>query len=373
MVRTTSENSILNYDLGRVRLGGPIRAEYPPGVVLETSGKIGKNYRIRLSSVEEGYIHESYIEELAPESVRPEYYITSMYCSPSDSGDVLSIPYQEPVPYAVYPEPDQNRIVIALFGVKTSSTWITHRNGLKVIEKITWHQTTPETYTIYVNLKNPQIWGYDIKPVGSSLRFRIKYPPDLDSLEGEPLTGLKIAIEAGHGGDNYGAVGLSGLKEKDINLDLSLKLEKICRENGAEVLQIRDRDRYMLLSTKRDTSRYSDSDIHISIHANSGGGRGGYLGVSGTSTYYHNPFWAPLAKNIYDRLLELELNEFGVIGSFNYRVIRMTEMPSILVEQAFLSHAEDEEKLADDNFREDIAQKIYDGIIDYLKFMREKN
>jgi N-acetylmuramoyl-L-alanine amidase len=325
-----------------------------------------------LSEVEESYIHERFVEELPSESVKPGYYITSMYCAPSDSGDILSIPYPKPVPYAVYPEPEQNRIVIALFGVKTSSTWITHRNGRKVIDKVTWQQTTPETYTIYVNLKTSKIWGYDIKPDGRSLRFRIKYPPEKDSVDVKPLAGLKIAIEAGHGGDNYGAVGLSGLKEKDINLDLSLKLEKICRDNGAEVLQVRNRDRYMSLSAKRDTSRFSDSNIHISIHANAGGGRGGYLGVSGTSTYYHNPFWAPLAKNIYDRLLELDLNEFGVIGSFNYRVTRMTEMPSILVEQAFLSHAEDEEKLADENFRAQMAQKIYDGIIDYLNFVREK-
>lgn len=372
LVKTTSENSVLTYTLGNVRLGSPIRAEYSPGVILKTSGRIGDNYRVRLSNVEESYIDERNVEILSEETVTPEYYITSMFCAPTDSGDVLSIPYPEPVPYAVYPEPDQNRIVIALFGVKTSSTWITHRNGRKVIDKVTWHQTTPETYTIYVNLNTSKIWGYDIKQVGNSLKLKVKYPPELDSDADKPLAGLKIAIEAGHGGSNFGAIGLSGIKEKDINLDLSLKLEKLCRENGADVLQIRDRDKDMLLGTKRDTSRFSDSNIHISIHANAGGGRGGYLGVSGTSTYYHNPFWAPLAENVYDRLLETDLDEFGVIGSFNYRVTRMTEMPAILVEQAFLSNAEDEEKLADENFRTEMAQKIYEGIIDYLKFMRDK-
>ena len=73
---------------------------------------------------------------------------------------------------------------------------------------------------------------------------------------------------------------------------------------------------------------------------------------------------------IYPNQKELDLIEFGVVGSFNYRVTRMTEMPSILVEQAFMSHAEDEEKLANEQFRWQMAQKIYNGILDYLKYMQ---
>ena len=138
---------------------------------------------------------------------------------------------------------------------------------------------------------------------------------------------------------------------------------------GAEILQVRDSDKDMTLLEKRDIVQSSDADLLISIHANAAGG--GYLRVPGTSTYYNNPFWAPLAENIYSRLLELELEEFGVVGSFNYTVIRVSQMPSILVEQAFMSHAEDEEKLADPHFRQQMAQKIYEGIVDYLKYMQK--
>lgn len=106
-----------------------------------------------------------------------------------------------------------------------------------------------------------------------------------------------------------------------------------------------------------------------SIHANAAGTSRGYLRVPGTSTYYNNPFWAPLAENVYDRLLELGLAEFGVVGSFNYTVIRVSQMPTILVEQAFMTHAEDEEKLADPEFRKRMAIKIYEGLVDYLSYM----
>jgi N-acetylmuramoyl-L-alanine amidase len=123
----------------------------------------------------------------------------------------------------------------------------------------------------------------------------------------------------------------------------------------------------MLLIEKRDIAISSGADMLISIHANAGGR--GYLSVAGTSTYWHNPFWAPLAESIYKRLLETGLPEFGVVGSFNYTVTRTSQIPAILVEQAFMTHAEDEEKLADPDFRQLMAEKISEGITDYLRHM----
>jgi N-acetylmuramoyl-L-alanine amidase len=369
LIKTAKENSRLTYTLAEIRLGGPMRAEYPPGIILQTSGKVGESYRVKLSKIDDAYIDADYVEELPAGSLKPRYYISSLYCAPTDSGDVLRIPYYQNVPYTIVPEPDQKKILINLYGVETSSTWLTHKSGRKIIDKVTWQQITPVTYQIAVNLNDSKIWGYDIVKAGNNLIFRIKYPPEIESLSNKPLSGMKIAIEAGHGGANLGAVGLSGLLEKEINLDLSLKLGELCKNNGAEIVQVRDTDRPMYLSTKRDTSRNSGADIHISIHANSSGSGGGYLGVSGTSHFYHNPFWAPLAEMIHNNVLEMDISEFGVVGSFNYTVTRMSEMPAILVEQAFMSHAEDEEKLADEEFRMEMAEKICEGIIEFVEYM----
>ena len=369
LLKVKNEYARLVYNLGAPRLGGPIRSELGPGVVLKASGRVGDNYRIRLSNVEAGYINKDDVEVMSGSRLQPSYIVTSMTCSPSEGADIVSIPYPEPVAYEVYPDPDQKRLVITLFGAESASTWVTHRKGCRMIDKLTWEQTTPETFRVYVNLNSENIWGYDIKPVGRSLVLRIKYPPAYDLAAEKPLTGLKIAIEAGHGGDNTGAIGLSGLVEKEINLDLSFRLGELCAAMGAEVVQVRDSDRYMLLTDKRDIAISSGADMLISIHANAGGR--GYLSTSGTSTYWHNPFWAPLAQTIYDRLLETGLIEFGVVGSFNYTVTRASQLPAVLVEQAFMSHAGDEEKLADPAFRQLEAEKIYEGIIDYLGMMQQ--
>lgn len=369
LLTTTQDNSILTLTLAPIRLGAPIRNELPKNVILKSNGIFGDNYRVHLSDIEEGYINREFVKELPVGSIMPSYFINPISCYPSASADIIKIPYLENVPYDIYPDPEQNRIIINLYGVKTSSTWIIHKNNLRYIEKITWQQTTKETYKIYVNLKTSKIWGYEIKPNGKELIFRIKYPPTYNLETSLPLKGIKISLEAGHGGSNIGAVGLSGIKEKEINLKLCKMLETLLKKYGAEVLQVRDSDKDMTLIAKRDTVTNSDANIHLSIHANSSEPTNEFLGTSGTCTFYHNPFWAKLAEKVFDKLIELDVKPFGSVGSFNYRVTRMSEMPAILVEQAFLSHAEDEEKLFDENFRKDMAEKIYEGLINYLKYM----
>ena len=370
LVKTVKPNSIVSHSLGNVRLGSPIIAEYGAGVILKTSGKFGGNLRIHLDDNTEGYIRQENVEELPQETLQPAYYIRSLSCTSDGGMDILYIPYTEPIPYSIRPEPKRNRIIVSLYGVQTSSTWITHHKGRRVIERVEWKQATPETYQVIINLKSPKIWGYDFKPVGSSLVFRLKHPPSLCMQDTcQTLSGLKLAIEAGHGGDNLGAVGLSGIFEKDLNLDVARKLEKICTDNGAEILMVRDKDLYISLVDKRDAVESSDAHMLVSIHANAAALWGGYLRVGGTSTYYHNPFWAKFAEIVYNKLLELNLAEFGVVGSFNYTVTRMSSRPAILVEKAFLSHAEDEEKLARESFRQEIAQKIYEGIVEFVEYM----
>lgn len=366
---TTNKNSLLTYTLAPIRLGAPLRNELPKDVILKCNGIFGDYYRVRLNDTEEGYINSEYVKELPVNIPLPSYYINPISTYPTATGDVVKIPFLENVPFDVYPDPYQNRIVINLYGVKTSSTWIIHKSNLRFIEEITWQQVDKETYRIFVNLKSSKIWGYELKPNGKELLFKLKYPPVFNLKNEKPLKGIKISIEAGHGGSNSGAVSLSGIKEKDINLKLSLMLGKLFKKHGAEVLQIRDTDKDMLLLEKRDIATNSDANIHFSIHANSSEPENEFLGTSGTCTFYHNPFWAKLAETVFDKLVELNLKPFGSVGSFNYRVTRMSEMPSILVEQAFMSNAEDDEKLADENFRAKMAQKIYDGLINYLKYM----
>lgn len=370
LVETKSKHSLLTYNLGPIRLGGPVIAEYPEGIRLQVNGDVGDYYRIFLDNNTSGMIKKEDVQLLPRNVLKPTYFLQYATAVPGDNMDLVNIPYSQPVPYAVFPEPDQQRIRIVLYGVKTSSTWLSHRQGLKVVDKLTWEQTTPDTYEMNIQLKTSKLWGYELVKNGNFLQLRVKHPPRFEKNEkGLPVKGLTVAIEAGHGGHNTGTTGLSGMLEKDVNLDVALKLEKICRDHGIEVVMVRDKDEYMTLQGKRDIVEASDAHLLISIHANAASPRGDYLRVGGVSTYYHNPFWAGFAEVMYGELLELPLDEFGVVGSFNYLVTRMSSRPAVLVEQGFMSHAGDEEKLASQEFRQQMAEKIFEGILSFVRFM----
>ncbi|HLI91976.1 MAG TPA: N-acetylmuramoyl-L-alanine amidase, partial [Puia sp.] len=89
----------------------------------------------------------------------------------------------------------------------------------------------------------------------------------------------------------------------------------------------------------------------------------------GTSTYYRYLGFRPLSEAILGRMLTLGLKEFGNVGGFNFSLSGPTEYPNALVEVAFLSNREDEKRIMRPAFRKAVAQKIYLGIVDWLKAM----
>ncbi len=106
-----------------------------------------------------------------------------------------------------------------------------------------------------------------------------------------------------------------------------------------------------------------DPHLLVSIHLNSTSSDT----VQGVSTYYRYPGFRPLSMAILDRMLTLGLKEHGNVGSFNFSLSGPTDYPNALVEVAFLSNAEDEKKILKPAFRKAVAQKIYLGIVDWLK------
>jgi N-acetylmuramoyl-L-alanine amidase len=108
-------------------------------------------------------------------------------------------------------------------------------------------------------------------------------------------------------------------------------------------------------------------DFLISLHLNSSAN----ANVKGVSTYYKHIGFRGLTTSILSRMLQLNLNEFGNIGSFNFTLNAPTDFPNSLVEIAFLSNAEDEKKILNPRFHKAVAKKIYRGIRDWLKSVRK--
>jgi len=112
--------------------------------------------------------------------------------------------------------------------------------------------------------------------------------------------------------------------------------------------------------------KQQEPDLLISIHLNSSAKDS----IQGVSTYYKHIGFRPMTQFILKRMLETGLKEFGNIGSFNFTLNGPTDYPNCLVEVAFLSNKEDEERILDPAFHILTAQKITRGIKDWLRSIK---
>ena len=259
-------------------------------------------------------------------------------------------------------EENPARIVVDIYGAVSNSNWITQRQGLVAIKNVWYEQVSQDQFRAIIELQENEHWGYQISYRGNSLSIRVKPRPA--SLN---LSQLTIAVDAGHGGSNRGAVGLTGVLEKDLNLSMAKKLEALLIKKGATVIMTRSDDRYTTNTQRLQTLEEADPDILISIHCNAAGNPM----VGGASTYYRHQAFRPITQYIYDEMLKLDLGDFGNVGGFNFTLNSPTAYPSVLVEVAFMSNPADEERLLDPDFHDDMAESILIGLENFLKSRSE--
>lgn len=182
------------------------------------------------------------------------------------------------------------------------------------------------------------------------------------------LQGKKIILDAGHGNHDPGAVGPNGTKEKDVNLETALKLKKELENAGATVLLTRSSDVFLELSERTALANASDYDAFISIHADS------FSSTSRGSTTYINTtvnFNGIRSKAMANAV---QKNLVASLGTYNrgvkeqsFYVNRMNELPSILVELAFISNPTEEALLKSAEGQQKAAIGIAKGLDEYFK------
>ena len=215
---------------------------------------------------------------------------------------------------------------------------------------------------------------------------------------------------AGHGGNDPGAIGRNGLREKDVNLDIAKRLSAILNEEGVKTVLTRSTDVFIPLSTRVNIANRSGADLFISIHSNANRSRS----LSGFEVYYVAPsvsdskratftarsvppnlknavfasdsqdlrsiVWDMIYTNSRAEAIELshslckvmdsciDANILGVKGA-RFQVLKGVRMPGVLIEIGFVSNLNEERLLRTSAYRQKIAEGILDGIRDYSQDM----
>ena len=190
---------------------------------------------------------------------------------------------------------------------------------------------------------------------------------DISSLPNVPYGKYKVVIDPGHGGSDPGAVGINGLRETDIVLEISKNVSEFLTKKGVKTILTRTYERTLDLQPRVDKANQLKADAFVSIHANAT--RGKRKEVNGLETYYYTGYKGySLAKNIHKQLLitSSQSPDRGVRRSRFY-VIRKTSMPAALVEIGFVTGIYDADLLRQKGYRDKIAFAIANGILNYLK------
>ena len=360
--RTCGELPFLEYGLGSDRLGGAKMGLLDTSVLLRIVDSTVVNYKVQLSASHYAYINKLNIKTDTITRI-PSYYLTNSWLIRGDSlYDYVSIGLDERLPYRVTQLLHPSRLQVDILGATSNTNWITQRSSATEVKKAWYEQVEDDVFRVIIELEHEQHWGYYAYYEGKKLVIRIKRQPEILD-----LGHLRIAVDAGHGGENSGASGVATrIQEKNYTLKIASELEKELLLEGADVFMTRTKDTSLSMPERINMIRNYAPDILISIHLNSSAKDS----INGVSTYYRYIGFKPLTQSILESMVALGLNEFGNIGSFNFSLSGPTDYPNCLVEVAFLSNKEDEQLILDPEFHKAVACQITEGIKHWLKQIR---
>ncbi|MFB2770226.1 N-acetylmuramoyl-L-alanine amidase [Pelatocladus sp. BLCC-F211] len=265
-------------------------------------------------------------------------------------------------------------------------------NATSPILRVRLQQQDPRTVVILVqpaagvqigelNKPSRRLLALDLRRSSTRLTPSVALPPlprpNPQPLSEIPITNLPqptpsrrvkgrvvVLIDPGHGGKDSGAVGIGGAREKDIILPISKKIAEVLQQNGVQVVLTRSSDYFVTLPGRVKMAENVDADVFVSIHANSAGA--GRPDVSGLETYYYDTGLS-LARIVHRSILQsVNVRDRGVRKARFY-VLRKSSMPSILVETGYMTGRQDMAKLRSASYRNQMAEAIARGILQYLQ------
>ncbi|MCU0644314.1 MAG: N-acetylmuramoyl-L-alanine amidase [bacterium] len=346
--------------------GWGIMSILPEGIRLQIRGERGGHYKVCLAGDSFAYVNSSDVKLLPAGTSVPKTSISLPAYSINGDWIQLRMNVQTNCPYSIVQNVDPATIELTVYGAHLMSQWITYPEYDETIKMIRWHQPSADVFKLFVTLNMAQQWGYRVRYLSGQIILEIRRKPKIALPPSSPVQGLIFTLDAGHGGREKGAVGATGLMEKDVNLNYTKKLAALLDSAGAQIVITRQVDSTMTLAERVELARKANTHIFCWLHNNSIGATSDAVAVRGTSTYFTVPQNQALAWTVYPFLLDLGLIPFGRVQS-DYYVTRQTDMLIVLVEGAFMSNPEDEMLLADDKFLDRLARAVFNGLEEFCR------
>lgn len=348
----------------------------PKGTRGRITGKEGEWLRLDYG----GWIQEAETKPVLG-NIPPQSIVRGIIARQVESATEVIFPLQLPVPMEV--KQDETSITLSLYNT-TAQTDTIRLDADPMIKRLDWHQVSPNQIDYTFELNGQQQWGYDLRYEGTSLIFSLRhYPktplfPILGSMryreggliEGkvinanpqQPLEGIDILLDPGHGGKESGSKGPTGYPEKDINLLVSKLVEQELNKLGATVYLTREKDIDLSLDQRVAMIDKLKPDLAVSIHYNALPDNGDAENTQGISTFWYNTQAHAPAMFLHNYLVtKLNRPDYGTFWN-NLALTRPYTAPSILLELGFMINPEEFEWITNAQEQQKLAKAIAQGI-----------
>lgn len=330
--------------------------------VLMINGKKGDYYRISFYGDKNGWVKADSVVTYSTINAKMLATISDVTICEDKLYEYIKTPMSFAIPFKTT-ETDTG-LTLDLYNIKENPADTKIFKPTQSIKSLAINTVAADRKSTYYIELNNKLWGYEAYYEGTTLVLKIRKAPQIDMKA--PLKGIAIAIDPGHGGNDAGAIGPTGVKEKEINLDVAKKLQKTLENAGATVILTRTEDCDVDLTERVNTAAKNDALILLSLHANALADGADPYEKHGTSTFYYNAESVELAKLLRDTLTkDLNTKDDGVCR-YSLALTRPTMPLSVLIEVAYMIHPEEYALLLDDGFRQKTADSITKALETYM-------
>ena len=327
----------------------------PAGTRAAVTGRDGEWLRLDYG----GWIKEAETV-VSNASVPPNSIIRGISADQQDKWTEVVFPLQTPVPVSVNQETQSLKLTLHNTTPQTDTIYFSND---PVVERMDFNSVLPDSAEYTFHFKEPQQWGYKLRYEGTSLILSLRHAPENNSLRG-----TTILLDPGHGSDqDLGARGPTGYPEKDVTLIVSKLLRDELQARGATVVMTREGDDDLFPADRVEVIDATEPTMALSIHYNALPDAGDALGRAGIGMFWYHPQAHDLSVFLHDYLVEeLDRESYGVFWN-NLALARPSVTPSVLLELGFMINPEEFEWITNENEQKKLARTLAAGVEEWLQ------
>lgn len=366
------------------------RTPLEKGTLLLIRGRSGEWLRVELGGGDCGWVEEKNVAWVSGAKAA-DAVLRNVLVRPLTEQTRVDVQLTERVPFDIVEVADPPTLVLRLHRTTSKIHEIAQYGLDPLVGAASVRQIEPQVAELRFPLERRGAWGYRVgygaspnaplDPPGhdfrgvapENLQILLSHPPDLAPgrgpvAAGQPLRGITLAVDPGHGGDDPGAVGVGGLQEKDINLAVCQALRRSLERRGGRVIMTREADNSVAarhedeLAQRVEVGRAGGADLFISVHHNARPRIDDARIASGVFVYYYQLWSAALARALVDPTANAQSQRVRAYVFRSFAVTRQTTVPSVLVEVGFLSNPDEEQKMRAADYADRVGEAIAAGV-----------